>query len=83
MRTINWEKRTRIKDDRSQSTYDVTSYLVPVSGVRQMTSDVAHAAWEALKKTLPSYKGRGPYFCHEFMGFQPEGLLVNVTYSTD
>ena len=83
MRSINWEKRARIKDDRTQSTYDVTPYLVPVSGVRQMTSDVARAAWDALKKTLPSYKGRGPYFCHEFMGFEPSGILVNVTYSTE
>jgi hypothetical protein len=83
MRTINWKKRELIRDDRTQSTYDVTTYLVPITGIRHMTSDVAHPAWDALKKTLPKYMGRGPYFEHEFIGFEPKGILVKVTYSTD
>jgi len=48
-----------------------------------MTSGVARPAWEALKKTLPKYIGRGPYFEREFIGFEPKGILVKATYSID
>jgi len=38
---------------------------------------------KALKKTLPKYIGRGPYFEREFIGFEPKGILVKATYSID